>query len=143
MSFVGTLAGAQGADSWPAAFRSCVAAGATFQIDGCARPHRVELLGWLSAPRTDGVGFPDTPDALAAGCVQFAAARIGAPDPTFGGRIRIVAAPLTGAVTGIPSADPATSMTMALPDCYLEVVGPGLLMDSLIGNADRPLPLQP
>lgn len=148
--FDGSLTGALRSDDWPAAFRSCaidtvpiegelVVYASASQIIGCDLPHRVELLGSATVEFGAGLRFSDLDDdELQASCLRFAAERVGVSDPTFGGRLRAVSRGVTGVVTRMNEQD---APLVAVPDCYLEVVGNGLLTSTLIGLDGAPLPL--
>ncbi|WP_420122836.1 hypothetical protein [Nakamurella sp.] len=95
----------------------------------CDEPHEQEAIGRAV------VGFDDLA-GLDASCADLVRRRTGLPDPTAGGRLAVLVAPVDP--NTVPPDVSAGGQTMT---CGVRVVGPGKLTASLVGIGDRPLPL--
>jgi hypothetical protein len=98
----------------------------------CDEPHSAELIATAWLPDRSLV----TRVELQRNCEQVTAATLRRPDPTAGGRLSVVLDPYTsdGALT--PS-DPQSV------GCFVTVREPDRLTGTVVGLANRPLPLEP
>lgn len=94
----------------------------------CAVGHDVEVIGTAVIGADDQAG-------LAASCAQLISARSGMADPTAGGRLEVRVSP--DDPNTVPPDVSAGGQAMI---CSVRVVGDGLLVASLVGVGDRPLP---
>ena len=96
----------------------------------CAEPHQAELLakGWVS----DGVEAPTA--VIEQSCSNIARRIMRTDDPTRGRELKVVADRLSPT----PGARPDPPMSIA---CFVTSAGPQNLTGTLIGLADRPVPL--
>jgi hypothetical protein len=131
--YVGTLRDAYTTGSMPDEFGSCWDGTDLDQLPGvvrCAEPHLAELLatGWIR----DRVEAPTA--VIDSSCAEVAGRIMHTADPTRGGALKIVADRLTGDVSSRPDAP----LSIA---CFVTSAGAQQLSGTLIGLADRPVPL--
>ena len=130
--------GASGAAA--AAYGSC--AGVAAQDDSCVQPHVTEIFGVTRAIDTDQA-------ALAASCRELVITASGMTDPTAGGALRVGV--LVGGSFGdsLPPAAPESASDdpaelggdqQGQAACVVSVAGDRLLVGSLAGIGDGPLP---
>jgi hypothetical protein len=94
----------------------------------CADPHDVEVFATAIIGADDQAG-------LDASCTELITARSGMTDPTADGRLVVRVAPYDP--NTVPPDVSAGGQAMI---CSVRVVGDGLLVASLVGVGDRPLP---
>ena len=131
--YVGTLRDAFTTGSMPDEFGSCWGGTDLDQMPAvvrCAEPHRAELLatGWIR----DRVEAPSA--VIDSSCAEVAGRIMHTADPTRGGALQVVADRLTGDVASRPDAP----LSIA---CFVTSAGAQQLSGTLIGLADRPVPL--
>jgi hypothetical protein len=143
--YIGTLHDAMTSTpaTLPSQFQTCVLLSFSSQTSSCDGRHRIELLGQFQptaemiAAGTALTGY--TAEQIQASCMAFAAAVIGAPDPTYGGLLRVTAGPVFG--PDELTTDDGISR-LEYPDCYVEVAGrAGVLSSTVVGLAGGQLPL--
>ncbi len=108
---------------------------------GCSQPHTAELIGSVNLTQAmmfaRSVTLDHTADEVAQGCHDLAVERLGRADPTFGGRLEVVAE----SIWQQSFRAPVTSTTAWLiPDCLVRVAGGATLDRSLVEWGERPLP---
>jgi hypothetical protein len=143
-----SLRGVASAVEAPELFGLCMKTWSNYSGVECYLPHDEQLLGRTrdkaldtlvrrgTEPYTAQMLPPEVLQEKKASCEQLAVTVTGAPDPTFGGKLRIRVAidPLSATSTF-----PVTVIYTAT--CSLAATGRLLLDGTLIGLGDRPLPL--
>lgn len=132
-SYSGTLRDAFTTGTMPAEFGSCWSGADLDQLPltvRCDQPHPAELLamGWIR-DRVEAAG-----SVVDESCSAIAGRIMSTTDPTRGGKLTVVADRLTGGVVSRPDAP----LTVA---CFVTSVDSQQLLGTLIGLADRPVPL--
>jgi len=133
VGYVGTLRNAFTTGTMPTQFGSCWDAADLDQSPGtvpCDEPHPVELLAKGSL--RDGVEA--STEAIEESCSDVAGRIMRTADPTRGGELKVVADRLDP----IPGFRPDAPMSIA---CFVTSAGPQDLSGTLIGLAERPVPL--
>jgi hypothetical protein len=133
VGYVGTLRDAFTTGTMPTQFGSCWAGADLDQLPvtlRCDEPHPAELLakGWVLDP------VEVSTEVIEQSCSDLAGRIMRTADPTRGGDLKVVADRLNGDL----SARPYASLTIA---CFVTSAGPQELSGTLIGLADRPVPL--
>lgn len=146
-SYVGTVRDAAFAPrssgtARPDAVSVCLRTSSTgSSFTSCADPHDTELIGSINLTQQMMAGrsvtLDRTTDEVAAECSALAAMRIGRDDPTFDGRLTVVAESIFA--RSLRDRKPTTSAWL-IPDCLVRVDGPGTLTRSLLEWGDQPLP---
>jgi len=131
--YPGTLRDAFTTGAMPAQFGSCWTGANLDQVPltvPCDQPHRAELLamGWIR----DRVDAPT--EVIDESCFAIAGRIMRTADPTRNGELTVVADRMTSGVVSRPDAP----LTIA---CFVTSAGPQHLSGTLIGLADRPVPL--
>lgn len=130
-------------DPRPAAASVCLTStdsGLTFT--SCSQPHNTELLGSVALTQQMMFDRSVTVEHSAAevldGCRELAAVRTGRTDPTFGGRLEVVAESIYQ--RSLRDQRPSPSAWL-IPDCLIRVVGTGSVTGSLVEWGEQPLTL--
>lgn len=133
VGYLGTLRDAFTTGTMPVEFGSCWAGADLDQIPDtvpCALPHQAELLatGYIR----DRIQAPT--EVIDGSCSDIAGRIMRTSDPTRGGELKVVADRLIGDASSRPDAP----LSIA---CFVTSAGPQQLSGTLIGLADRPVPL--
>ena len=126
----------------PDAVSVCLRTGSTgLSFVSCTQPHDTELVGSVNLTQKMMAGRSVTLDHTAAEvadeCRALAAERLGRDDPTFGGRLSVVAESIWQ--QSLQDRKPTTSAWL-IPDCLVRVNGVGTLSHSLLEWGESPLP---
>ena len=103
----------------------------------CTRPHPMEILGWRSADESVGGQRP-----LDRSCMELASRVTGMADPTAGGALRVAAAVIHYDSSGILQQGfaPGPHSELGRAACTVSAAGTSVLVGSLVGLGDGPLP---
>ena len=126
----------------PDAVSVCLRTGsAGLSFVSCDRPHDTELIGSVNLTQQMMFGRSVTLEHTAAEvvdeCRTLAAGRIGRADPTFAGRLTVVAESIWQQSL---QNQQLTSSAWLIPDCLVRVNGAGTLDRSLLEWGEAPLP---
>lgn len=108
----------------------------------CGQPHNAELIGSVALTQEMMAGrsvtLDHSPAEITQGCTDLGGERLMRQDPTFGGRLQVVAESVWQ--QSLTDTKP-TSSAWLIPDCLVRVVGTGTLSRSLVEWGEQPLPL--
>ena len=129
---------------WPNEFGNCILSREDFSQVPCGQPHQVEMLGFPSASTdADMALFAGHAAEFTAGCLDVGRALTGAADPTFGGKVHILAEPVGFVQIPVdPAAGDGPTTFIEPPSCFAQVAGDRLLTGTVVGLGDAALPLE-
>lgn len=134
----------------PGAYATCLALGeaavATLEYSTCGQPHRIEFMATLLVTQqmaeAGRVDVELSSEELLTQCRAAVSQMTGSPDPTYAGRLSVSVE--TVSQRGITASEPLPNLAVGQlirPDCLVELVGDGVLTDSLIGLGAGDLPV--
>lgn len=134
----------------PGAYATCLALGEvavrTLEYSTCGQPHRIEFMATLLVTQqmaeAGRVDVELSNEELLTQCRQAVSQLTGSPDPTYAGRLSVSVE--TVSQRGIEASEPLPNLAVGQlirPDCLVELVGDGVLTDSLIGLGAGDLPV--
>ena len=143
--YTGTLRSvATRTDELPGGVSICLNVGvsSTDFVD-CDQPHSIELIAVMALTTammtTDTIAVDHSAAEVHQMCVATAALRTRSADPTYQGQLEVV-----NESVWVQRAEPVhvTPPGWLVPDCLIRVNGPGMLIGSVVGHGDGPLPWQ-
>jgi hypothetical protein len=128
---------------WPNEFGNCIRSREDFSQVPCGQRHRVEMLGYApGSAASDTALYTGHTAEFTVGCVDLARVLTGAADPTFGGKLHILAEPVGFLQVPVdPSAGSRPQTFVEPPSCFAQVTGEQLLTGTVVGLGDADLPL--